>query len=194
MPKLILASKRGYGWRTSARNALAQRRRRRAGPVGCGLCGVESLEDAMRPVSAVDSDFAISAAEIVQAMSMLPDKQTLNQQTRAVHAAAFYTADEGIVALREDVGRHNALDKLIGALARQGRDAAGGVILMTSRVSIELIQKAAFARAPVLAAISAPTALALRTAEAAAIAVCGVVRDNGLEVFTRPDRITRDAD
>jgi FdhD protein len=177
-----------------ARNDLAQRRRRKVGPVGCGLCGVESLEDAMRRVTSVTSDFTISADEIVKAMGELPALQHLNEQTRAVHAAALYSPSEGVVLLREDVGRHNALDKLIGALARQGRDASGGVILMTSRVSVELIQKAACAHAPVLAAISAPTALALRLAEEAGIAVCGVVRENGLEVFTHPARISRDAD
>lgn len=182
-------------WLTvGARSALAQRRRRRIGPVGCGLCGVESLEEAMRPVATVKSDFTIDAEEIVAAMARLPAQQRLNESTRAVHAAAFHTSREGIVLLREDVGRHNALDKLVGALARQGRDARDGVILMTCRISIELVQKAAFAHAPVLAAISAPTALALRTAGAARIAVCGVVRENGLEVFTCPERITRHAD
>ena len=155
------------------------------------MCGVESLEHALRPIAPIKSDFRIDAGEIISAMAMLSPLQALNQQTRAVHAAAFYTSSEGIVALREDVGRHNALDKLVGALARAGRDARDGVVLMTSRVSIELIQKAAHIGAPVLAAISAPTALALRAAEAAGICVCGIVRDNGLEVFTRSNRILR---
>jgi FdhD protein len=172
-----------------ARSALAQRRRRRMGPVGCGLCGAESLEGAMRPISPVNSAFTIGAADIVAAMGQLPALQHLNQQTSAIHAAALFAPAEGVVLLREDVGRHNALDKLIGALVRSGRDASGGVILMTSRVSIELIQKAAFARAPVLAAISAPTALALRAAAEAQITVCGLVREDGLEIFTQPDRI-----
>ncbi len=169
------------------------RRRTRVGPAGCGLCGVESLEQALPPCTPIVSDFNIEAKAIVAAMAQLPALQPFNQETRAVHAAAYFTAGEGIVCVREDVGRHNALDKLIGAMARQGRDCASGAILMTSRVSIELIQKAARARAPVLAAISAPTALALRVAESAGICVCAIVREDGLEVFTRPDRIVRDA-
>ncbi len=178
----------------TARQTHVVRRRTRAGPAGCGLCGVESLEAALPPCAPVDSNFGVVASAIVAVMSQLPALQPLNQQTRAVHAAAFFTPDEGILSVREDVGRHNALDKLIGALARQDRDCSDGVVLMTSRVSIELIQKAARARAPVLAAISAPTALAVRTAEDAGICVCGIVRENGLEVFTRADRVVRDAD
>lgn len=179
--------------KTGASSALMRRRRRRAGPVGCGLCGVESLEDAMRPFAPVTSDLRVSANEILAAMASLTPQQPLFQQTRAVHAAAIYTPRDGVKLVREDVGRHNALDKLIGALARNGETAADGFILMTSRVSIELIQKAARIGAPMLAAISAPTALAVRTAEAANITLCGIVRENGLEVFTHERRILREA-
>jgi FdhD protein len=168
---------------------LAGRRRARAGPTGCGLCGVESLADAMRPPPRVETSFCVRAEAIVGAMKDLAARQPLNLETRAVHAAALYVPGEGIVAVREDAGRHNALDKLAGALARAGRGAADGVILITSRVSVELVQKAAVMGAPVLAAVSAPTALALRTADQAGIAVVGVVRDDGLEVFTHARRI-----
>lgn len=173
-----------------ARTEHAERRRRRAGPVGCGLCGIESLEQAMRPIPELQSRFTIAASELVAALKSLSALQVVNAVTRAAHAAAFYTSEDGIVLVREDVGRHNALDKLIGALARDGRNAAHGAILMTSRVSIELIQKAAFIGAPVLAAVSAPTTLAIEAAHACNLCVCGIVRDNGLEVFTCPDRIT----
>jgi FdhD protein len=180
-------------WLAPDRGAdLAHRRRARAGPTGCGLCGVESLADAMRPAPAVAAELTVPAAMIVAAMRELAPRQTLNLETRAVHAAALFVPGQGLVAVREDAGRHNALDKLAGTLARTGRSAAEGVILMTSRVSVELVQKAAVMGAPVLAAVSAPTALALRTAERARITVVGVVRDDGLEVFTRAERILAD--
>jgi FdhD protein len=169
--------------------ALAGRRRTRAGPTGCGLCGVDSLAEALRPLPTVESPLTIPAADLIAAMRALAELQTLNRETRAVHAAALFVPGEGIVAVREDVGRHNALDKLAGALARGGRSAAGGAILMTSRISVELIQKAAIMGAPILAAVSAPTALALRTAEGARITLAGIVRDDGLEIFTWPERI-----
>jgi FdhD protein len=172
-----------------AQRAFTERLRRKTGPVGCGLCGVESLTDAMRTIPPVQSDLRMRAADILAGMAAIAPLQDLHRQTSAVHAAAFYRPGEGIVFLREDVGRHSALDKLVGAMARAGQKADDGAILMTSRVSIELIQKAAFVGAPILAAISAPTALALRAAEAAGIAICAIVRANGLEVFTRPDRI-----
>jgi FdhD protein len=171
------------------REALVARRRHRAGPVGCGLCGVESIEEAVPPLPRVSSDIAVTPGDIVAAMQALAPLQTLNRETHAVHAAALFVPGEGVVAVREDVGRHNALDKLAGALVRMGRRAADGVILMTSRVSVELVQKAARMGAPVLAAISAPTSLALREAEAAGITLVGVVRDDGLEVFTHEGRI-----
>lgn len=176
------------------RQAVVTRRRRRAGPVGCGLCGIESVEDALPKLPAVNARLSVTAKEIVMAMRLLEQKQTLNAETRAVHAAAFYVPGEGIVAVREDIGRHNALDKLTGALFRAGRSASSGAILMTSRVSVELIQKAAMMGAPILAAISAPTALALSEALATNITVAGIVRDDGLEIFSHPKRFNLDAD
>ena len=173
---------------------LSARRRHRAGPTGCGLCGVESLEDALPKLAKVDSAVVLSAPEIMAAMAQMADLQSLNHQTRAVHAAGFFRPGQGVVLVREDVGRHNALDKLAGAMARQGLTAKDGAILMTSRLSVELVQKAAAMGAGVLAAVSAPTALALRTAEAAGMCLVGVVRSDGLEVFTGFDHITAGAD
>lgn len=175
------------------REALVARRRHRAGPVGCGLCGVESIEAAVPALPRISSDVVVTPGDIVAAMKALTPLQTINRETHAVHAAALFVPGEGIVAVREDVGRHNALDKLAGALVRGGRSPAGGVILVTSRVSVELVQKAARMGAPVLAAISAPTSLALREAEAAGITLVGVVRDDGLEVFTHGARIRAQA-
>jgi FdhD protein len=171
-------------------DAYAKRRRSMAGPTGCGLCGIESLEAAMRPLPHVTADLKVSAQSIVAAMASLDPAQTLNHQTHAVHGAAFWTEREGLVALREDVGRHNALDKLVGALVRAGRTAADGLLLMTSRVSIELIQKAARLNGPVLVAVSAPTAAAIRLAEEAGITLVAVARRQDFEVFTHSERLS----
>ncbi|MGI3778420.1 MAG: formate dehydrogenase accessory sulfurtransferase FdhD [Janthinobacterium lividum] len=177
-------------WIDPARMGVLDRRRRRmAGPSGCGLCGLESLSDAVRPPPRVGEGRAVRVEDVFAAAASLYPAQVLNHATRAVHAAGFWRPGAGLVAVREDVGRHNALDKLAGALARAGEDASAGVLLMTSRVSVELVQKAAVLGATILVAVSAPTALALRVAEAAGITVVGVARQDGFEVFTHPWRV-----
>ena len=178
-------------WLAPERSArLAERRRMMAGPTGCGLCGVDSLEQAVRrwpPVGGGET--RISPDEIRAAMAALSAAQTLGATTRAAHAAGYWRAGQGLVAAREDVGRHNALDKLIGALARAGERGDDGVVLLTSRVSIEMVQKTARLGAPILIAVSAPTALAVRTAEEAGITLIAVAREDGFEVFTHADRV-----
>jgi len=168
---------------------LAMRRRAMLGPTGCGICGVESLEQAIPALNPVQSDVKVSAVQIEAAMASMAPAQRLNAEARALHAAGFWTLESGLVALREDVGRHNALDKLAGHMARTGTSAADGILVMTSRISIELVQKAAIMGAPILVAVSAPTSLAVRTADAAGITLVGIARDDSFEIFTHPERI-----
>jgi FdhD protein len=168
---------------------LSERRRHIAGPTGCGICGIDSIAEAIRPAAIVPQGRPFSPQQVTAAMQSLPPLQTINIETRAVHAAAFWTPERGIVSLREDVGRHNALDKLAGALARDGIVASDGIVLLTSRVSVEMVQKAAAMGAPVLVAVSAPTALAVRMADAAGITLAAIARADGFEVFTHPARI-----
>jgi FdhD protein len=172
---------------------LAARRRSMAGPAGCGLCGIESLEAAMREVPAVRSVAVLHPRDIARAVSALAEAQPINAETRAVHAAGFFLPGEGLIAVREDVGRHNALDKLVGALARNGRDATSGAVVLTSRVSVEMVQKAAVAGAGLIIAVSAPTALAVRMAEAAGITLAAIARGDEFELFTHPHRISTGA-
>ena len=172
-------------WVGAARmDRLVARRRALAGATGCGMCGLESLEAALRPVAAVPAGRVFAGAAVSAAVASLPAAQALGRETRAVHAAGFWTEREGLVALREDVGRHNALDKLAGALARAGRLAEDGIVVLTSRLSVELVQKAARMGAPLVVGVSAPTALALRTATAAGMTLAGVARTDGFELFT----------
>jgi FdhD protein len=177
-------------WLTGARSdAFAARRRRFVGPAGCGMCGLESLAEANRAIPLVRCDLQVSRQDIAEAVAALPARQQLNMQTRAVHAAAFWQPDQNLV-LREDVGRHNALDKLAGALLRTGWSAADGVIVLSSRISIELVQKAGMMGAAIIVGVSAPTALAVRIAESTGLTLVGIARDDGFEVFTHPERIT----
>jgi len=166
-------------------DTLATRRRAMAGPVGCGLCGIDSLDQAVRDVPAVIADLTLSPTDVATAMFSLRAGQALHDKTRAVHGAGFYIPNQGLTAIREDVGRHNALDKLIGATP----DCSRGAIVLTSRVSVEMVQKSAMAGAPVILAVSAPTTLAVRTAEAANITLVALARDDTFEVFTHPNRI-----
>jgi FdhD protein len=171
--------------------ALAVRRRTMAGPTGCGLCGIESLEQVRTAAPRPSAEIApLAIAQVQAAMASLEPAQALGRATRAVHAAGFWTPATGLVLAREDVGRHNALDKVIGALARR-QIAPVGVLVLTSRVSVELVQKAAAIGAPVIVAVSAPTALAIRTAEAAGITLIAVARADGFEVFSHASRIAR---
>jgi FdhD protein len=172
-----------------AASRLIARRRVLAGPTGCGLCGIESISEAVRPVPKVASGNQFSASQIIAAMAGVAERQKINIQTRAVHAAAFWSPRNGFEFVREDVGRHNAIDKLSGALAQAKRSTHAGVVVLTSRVSVEMVQKAATIGASVLVSMSAPTALAVRTAEEAGITLVAVAREDGFEVFANGHRI-----
>ena len=165
--------------------ALAERRRVMAGPVGCGLCGIDSLDQAGRGLPAVTADITITPDDVTRAMAALRDGQMMHDRTRAMHAAGFYVPGQGLTCLREDVGRHNALDKLVGAVP----DCTIGAVVLTSRVSVDMVQKTALAGASVILAVSAPTTLAVQTAQAANITLVARVRDDTFEIFTHPQRI-----
>jgi FdhD protein len=182
-------------WLAQERAELVNERRRLiAGPTGCGLCGIDSIAEAVRPAAIVARGRAFGPRDVMAALSGLAPLQEINNRTRAAHAASFWTPSHGIVALREDVGRHNALDKLAGALARHDIAAGDGMVVLTSRVSVEMVQKAATIGVPVIVAVSAPTALAIRTADAAGITLVAVARSDGFEIFTHHARIVAHAD
>ncbi|MDM9627273.1 formate dehydrogenase accessory sulfurtransferase FdhD [Rhizobium sp. S152] len=169
---------------------LRARRRSMAGPVGCGLCGIESIEQAVRKVPDVSAvGLTVTYHDIVEAVALLNGAQPLYRETRAVHGAGFYVPGKGLLAVREDVGRHNALDKLCGAVVGMGETGREGIVAVTSRLSVEMVQKAAILGSPVLVAISAPTALAIRTAEEAGMTLVALVRGEDFEIFTHPHRI-----
>lgn len=171
---------------TQAEARLAKRRRTMAGPVGCGLCGIDSLEEATRKMAPVPaSDFRMTPADVMAATTSLPAAQPLHDATRSVHAAGFWAGQ--LIAVREDVGRHNALDKLAGHLIRTPHPV--GAVLLTSRISIDLVQKVAALGAPILIAVSAPTAHAVQLAETAGMTLIALARPDRFEVFTHPNRL-----
>lgn len=153
------------------------------GRTGCGLCGVETIQAALRPVPSVAPHEPIDAEALWRAEAALGDRQVLNRDTGTLHAAAWAHRDGTIEVVREDVGRHNALDKIIGALARATIDPSTGFIVMTSRASYELVQKAATAGVPLLAAISRPTGLAIRLAQASGMTLVGLLRGRSANVY-----------
>ncbi|SCY41577.1 formate dehydrogenase accessory sulfurtransferase FdhD [Paracoccus tibetensis] len=170
--------------------ALAARRRFMAGPVGCGLCGIDSLDEVLRALpNRAPAGPVLEAGQVIHATEALRVWQPLHDRSRAVHAAGFLLPGRGVVLAREDVGRHNALDKLIGAMARQGIAASGGAFVLTSRVSMDMVQKCAMAGAGILIAVSAPTAHALRLADSAGITVAAFARQGSFDVFTHSHRI-----
>lgn len=168
---------------------LKSRRRAMAGRTGCGLCGVETLPEVLRPVDPVPAGAPLAIGAVLRAMGDMRARQTLHDLTGATHAAGWAGADGAVALVREDVGRHNALDKLVGALARQAVDAGGGMVLVSSRASFEMVQKTASAGVGVLAAVSAPTALAVRLADIAGIALLGFMRRDDATLYSHPERI-----
>ena len=159
------------------------------GRSGCGVCGTRELEDAVRQPPPVRGGRAFALDALERAFAALAAHQPMNAATGAVHAAAWADADGRIVLAREDVGRHNALDKLVGALVRAGRAPGDGMLLLTSRASYEMVAKAARARIGFIAAISAPTALAVDVARGAGVCLVGFARPGGCNVYTHPGRL-----
>lgn len=168
--------------------ALETRRRNLTGRTSCGLCGAQALEDAVRQPAPVSGGPVIDAPILRRALADLHERQPLNVATGATHAAAWVHADGAIALLREDVGRHNALDKLIGAMAHAGEDVRRGFLVVTSRASYEMVQKAATVGIALIVAISAPTALAIQLAEQTGVTLIGFARRDSHVVYTQPQR------
>jgi FdhD protein len=168
---------------------LKERRRNLAGRTGCGLCGAESLRQVFRPLLPVAAGLRLPARALHDAMGRIREHQYLQRLTGATHAACWVTAAGDIACLREDVGRHNALDKLIGALAANRTDTAAGATIITSRASYEMVQKAAAMGIGLVAAVSAPTALAVRLAESLDVTLVGFLCDGGHVVYAHPERL-----
>lgn len=171
-------------------SALLRRQRNLTGRTGCGLCGAQTIEDAIRHPAPVAGGVMVTVADLHAALKDLQQQQRINAQTGSVHAAAWVVPGKGIQLVREDVGRHNALDKVIGAVVRAGGDFTVGYFIVTSRASYEMVQKAAIAGAAFLAAVSAPTAFAIRLAEASGLTLVGFAREHQHVVYSHSSRLT----
>jgi FdhD protein len=179
----VLLSKAG------AATAKDRRRRNMEGRSSCGLCGIQSPEDALRALPVLPDGFTVTRTAIQSALTALEGLQTLGKATRATHAAALADPAGRILLVREDVGRHNALDKLIGAALKAGHDMASSFVIVTSRCSYEMVEKTVLAGVPVIVAISAPTALAIRKADAANLTLIALARHDGHAVFAGAGRV-----
>lgn len=171
---------------------IQSRSRRLSGRTGCGICGAESFAAVMKQVHRVSAGPAVTGAAIHRAVAELPRHQPLNAAAGAVHAAGWATLDGTVTLVREDVGRHNALDKLIGALTRDGTDPRTGFVVVTSRASFEMVQKTTVLGAPLLAAISGPTGLAVRLAQQSGLTLVGFCRPERFTVYTHAGRLAGD--
>lgn len=169
---------------------LKERRRNLTGRTGCGLCGVDSIDQAVRDLPAIENDRRFTVSGIFRALDQLPALQVLNKESRTLHAAAFCDAEGDVLALREDVGRHNALDKLIGAMHKRKLDPATGFGVITSRCSSEMVQKAVAMGLPMLVAVSAPTGLAQELADRYGLTLIGLARSDSLIIVSQGWRLT----
>lgn len=168
---------------------IASRSRRLTGRTGCGICGTDSIEAVLKQLHRIPAGVEVRPEAIQRAMGELGRKQELNARAGAVHAAGWATLAGEVVTVREDVGRHNALDKLIGALCRAGVKPREGFVVVTSRASFEMVQKTTVLGAPLMASISGPTGLAVRVAQQAGLTLVGFARDTRMTVYTHTDRL-----
>ena len=169
---------------------VTARTRRLTGRTGCGICGTDSIEAVLKSLHPVPAGRPVSPQAIQAALGAIGERQKLNAAAGAVHAAAWARSDGTVEEVREDVGRHNALDKLIGALLKRAVDPQNGFVVVTSRASFEMVQKAAVLGAPLLAAISGPTGLAVRVAEQSGMTLVGFARGDRLTIYTHPERVS----
>ena len=169
---------------------LLRRQRNLTGRTGCGLCGAQTVEEAIRHPSPVTGGVTVDVKSLHEALVDLKQQQEINSRTGSVHAAAWVTPQSGIQLVREDVGRHNALDKVIGALIRAGGDFRDGYFIVTSRASYEMVQKAVTVGGTFLAAVSAPTAFAVRLASASGLTLVGFAREHQHVVYAHPSRLS----